>query len=425
MKSYFLTFILAVLFLASTFSDSFAQTDWTKYEGNPVLGPGLPGTWNDISLGPVSILFDGSTYHLWYGGLDGSYVRIGYATSEDGKSWTPYAENPVLDVGEEGGWEDEWVVKPYVLFDGDTYHMWYTGYNGTNARIGYATSPDRVTWTKDEGNPVMDKGSAGSWEFVGVESPCIIFDGSTYHMWYNGWDTQDIFQIGYATSTDRVTWTKYENNPILKVGPSGSWDYPRVDAPEVFFDGTKYHMWYDGYNGTNGRIGYATSLDGLSWTPYVGNPVLDLGEAESWDSQWVGFCRVLFNTADSLYNMWYLGSDEDWNARIGYATAPDDSALGIYDEISTEFPGNFVLNQNYPNPFNPSTTIKFTLPKTEFVELKVYNILGKELATLVSNKLNQGNHTYQFDGRNLASGIYYYQLVTGDYREVKKMILLR
>jgi len=93
----------------------------------------------------------------------------------------------------------------------------------------------------------------------------------------------------------------------------------------------------------------------------------------------------------------------------------------------------FKLYSNHPNPFNSSTTIEFTLPKSEFVELKVYNILGKEVSTLVSTKLNQGNHTYTFDGSNLASGIYYYQLTAGDpstgsgqrYREVKKMILLK
>jgi hypothetical protein len=77
------------------------------------------------------------------------------------------------------------------------------------------------------------------------------------------------------------------------------------------------------------------------------------------------------------------------------------------------------------NPFNPSTTIKFSLPKSEFVKLKIYNVLGKEVSTLVSNKLNSGNHAYQFDGKNLASGIYYYQLMAGDFGEVKKMILLR
>jgi hypothetical protein len=83
------------------------------------------------------------------------------------------------------------------------------------------------------------------------------------------------------------------------------------------------------------------------------------------------------------------------------------------------------LSQNYPNPFNPSTTIKFSLPKAEYVELKLYNILGKEVSTLILNKLQEGNHTYTLDGKNLASGVYYYQLVAGEYREVKEMILLK
>jgi len=100
-----------------------------------------------------------------------------------------------------------------------------------------------------------------------------------------------------------------------------------------------------------------------------------------------------------------------------------DPSTGITE--TRELPAQYVLFQNYPNPFNPSTTIEFTLPKSESVTLKVYNILGKEVSTLVSNKLNQGNHTYTFDGKNLASGIYYYQLVAGDYREVKKMIILK
>jgi hypothetical protein len=88
-------------------------------------------------------------------------------------------------------------------------------------------------------------------------------------------------------------------------------------------------------------------------------------------------------------------------------------------------PLTFTLKQNYPNPFNPSTTIEFTFPKPEFVTLKVYNILGKEIITLVKDKLNAGNHTYQFDSNNLASGIYYYQLLAGEFKEVKKMVLLR
>lgn len=99
------------------------------------------------------------------------------------------------------------------------------------------------------------------------------------------------------------------------------------------------------------------------------------------------------------------------------------SVTGI-EKINTT-PVRCNLYQNYPNPFNPSTTIAFTLPETEFTTLKVYNTLGKEVANLVSTKLQQGNHTYTLNGSHLASGVYYYQLVAGEYREVKKMLLVR
>ena len=101
-----------------------------------------------------------------------------------------------------------------------------------------------------------------------------------------------------------------------------------------------------------------------------------------------------------------------------------DHPSGIADYVN-DFPQNYHLDQNYPNPFNPSTTIKFRIPNSEFTTLKVYNILGKEVATLVSKKMNPGNYTYTFDGKNLASGVYYYKLVAGDFGEVKKMILLK
>jgi len=113
-----------------------------------------------------------------------------------------------------------------------------------------------------------------------------------------------------------------------------------------------------------------------------------------------------------------------------YGDAPDIGAYEYGDPLAVEqektnLPNRYSLRQNYPNPFNPSTNIEFTLPKPEYVELKVYNILGKEVTTLVSNKLNPGNHTYQFNSKNLSSGIYFYRIETGDFQDVKKMILLR
>ena len=116
---------------------------------------------------------------------------------------------------------------------------------------------------------------------------------------------------------------------------------------------------------------------------------------------------------------------------VGTTNGTDETfATSTIDNIDREqdifsVPTEYSLSQNYPNPFNPSAVIEFALPKPEYVELKVYNILGNELGTLVSQKLNQGIHTCTFDGKNLAGGVYYYRLVAGDFREVKKMILIK
>ena len=86
---------------------------------------------------------------------------------------------------------------------------------------------------------------------------------------------------------------------------------------------------------------------------------------------------------------------------------------------------NYRLSDNYPNPFNPSTTIEFDLPKTSEVSLKVFNILGEEVTTLVSDRLSPGSYSYEWDASNLASGVYLYRLQAGDYVETRKMILMR
>jgi predicted GH43/DUF377 family glycosyl hydrolase len=140
MKHFSIIFVLVVLaVLASTSSVSFAQSPWTRL-GNPVLDPGSPGEWDDIGVIMPSVLFVGSTYHMWYTATDvaGDLKQIGYATSSDGITWTkynnpatpnpPFAESdPVLNPGSAGSWDDKRVVSPFVLLIDSVYHMWYAG----------------------------------------------------------------------------------------------------------------------------------------------------------------------------------------------------------------------------------------------------------------------------------------------------------
>jgi hypothetical protein len=91
---------------------------------------------------------------------------------------------------------------------------------------------------------------------------------------------------------------------------------------------------------------------------------------------------------------------------------------------------SFKLFQNYPNPFNPSTNIKFQIPESKFVTLKIYDLLGREISTLVNEKLSAGEYEVPFNaentgGINLASGVYFYRLTMDDYVSVKRMILLK
>jgi len=96
------------------------------------------------------------------------------------------------------------------------------------------------------------------------------------------------------------------------------------------------------------------------------------------------------------------------------------------DRFNTTIPNDYILSENYPNPFNPKTNIKFSIPRTEFVTLKIYNILGQEVSTLVSEKLTPGNYKYEWDASGFASGIYYYTLeTTKGFVQSKKLILIK
>ncbi len=92
-------------------------------------------------------------------------------------------------------------------------------------------------------------------------------------------------------------------------------------------------------------------------------------------------------------------------------------------EDKGELPQSFTLEQNYPNPFNPSTLIKFSLPESGVVTLKIFNSLGEETALLVNSFKERGTYSVKFNAAGLPSGIYYYKLIAGNFSEVKKMIL--
>lgn len=113
----------------------------------------------------------------------------------------------------------------------------------------------------------------------------------------------------------------------------------------------------------------------------------------------------------TLQNFWFSAR------RIPVATSLESDR--------SEIPGTFTLNQNFPNPFNPSTVISYQLPVNSIVSLKVFDLLGREVATLAEGKMTAGEHHTQFFATGLSSGVYIYQLITSEFTQTKKMILLK
>ncbi len=135
----------------------------------------------------------------------------------------------------------------------------------------------------------------------------------------------------------------------------------------------------------------------------------------------INFSAFLF------FSVNFINENTGWVSGEGGAiikTTTGGSSIGV-QQINTSLPDKFYLEQNYPNPFNPNTNIEFSLPKNSFVKLKVFDLLGREIANLVNENLSAGSYKYDFNASALTSGIYFYKLETENFSETRKMVLVK
>jgi hypothetical protein len=124
------------------------------------------------------------------------------------------------------------------------------------------------------------------------------------------------------------------------------------------------------------------------------------------------------NLTEALRQVWN-GSNWLNSLKWTYTYIPTD-----VNEILSEV-NNFSLSNNYPNPFNPTTIINYSVPEIEFVTLKVYDVLGNEIAVLVNKEMEQGSYEISFDATMIPSGIYFYRFEAGSFVETKKMVVMK
>lgn len=420
-------------------------TPWVKYYANPIFQPGPAGSWEEISADCFTVGYYENKYWLWYVGTPRSLnCQIGLATSPDGLTWTRHPDNPILRLGPPGSWDSSILICQHILYDEAErlYKMWYVG--GTSAGvfgIGYATSTDGVRWTKYAGNPVL--ATTEPWEGTLIEGQTLLKRNGRYEMWYGGLAVgSDISYIGFATSTDGIHWTKHPGNPVISpdIGDPRPWDGYSVDTPDVYHDGTVYHMYYRGWRKRSGTswIGHATSPDGIRWTRDPANPVLLTASVGGvWDNFQIYRSRVFPAPAPPdprrfvVDRMWFTGRDYTLKSQVGLAfrvrradvedvPSPAFSQGVVQDELALE------STESEPG----TVSLRYFTPWLAELKLTIYGPSGQKVRTLVREPKLPGPYETTWDGksdrgRRVVPGLYYAELATDNFLLTKEIVLVR
>lgn len=246
-------------------------------------------------------------------GFGNIYIHVGWGTPQN-TNWTDYTNNPILSP-QNNYWDYDGVSECKILYDNGVFKMWYLGLaDGGVANVGYAESSDGISWSRPYSNPVLTPGNYGEWDASSIGPGAIIKENGEYKMYYVGWSDQNSnWDIGLATSPDGINWTKYSGNPIL-YGTTG-WEYQIVPSAVVKINDT-YYLYYYGRNYPEYKIGLATSTDGINWSRYEGNPILS--PTESWEGSGVFQPSIIFE--NGIYKMVYGNSTA---SGFGMATSTD------------------------------------------------------------------------------------------------------
>jgi len=281
--------------------------EYVDNPGNPIFNGAQ--AWDDLAVINPTVIYEDWTYKMWFGGRNvGLPIQIGYATSQDGVVWDELTE-PVLTVGSGDDFDAQDLKAFSVLHDDNEYKMYYTATNSESTpRVGLATSPDGIVWTKYDQNPILDLGQPGSWNESKALNASVIKRDDTYFMWFSGRNENMEIGIGLAYSIDGISWTVEPQNPVFMMDPSIDWEsnYPTFPAVIEREDGS-FLMAYMGFDGLYRQVGIAYSPDGIQWTRYPGNPVIPHGQVGSWNEETSTGPSIAIMESGH-YQLWYAGN---------------------------------------------------------------------------------------------------------------------
>lgn len=339
----------------------------------------------------------------------------------------------------------------------DSGNVFVTGYSiGLDGNYDFATikynSIGQQRWVQRYNGPANREDRAVS---IAVDDSGYIYvTGRSYG------DTTDSDWATIKYSSDGVVqWTAIYNgslnsldspnkiviDDLCNVYVTGSGSYNSGDGEDfttIKYNSSGEEQWISTYNGQNTfrDVSNSIALDGMgnvyvtgrTWVTQLDYDFATIKYNSSGQEQWV----AIYNgpgagddwassiSTDASGNAYVTGWSEGVGTGYDFATIKYSSTTGV-KTLSNDPPSEYALLQNFPNPFNPTTTIRWNLPETGLVILKIYDVLGREVSILVNEELSAGKHEVIFEAIQFSSGVYFYQLKAGDFIQTNKMLLLK
>lgn len=398
---------------------------WTKIEQSGITPPGrlLPSL---STINDGLILVGGK-------GPQGEYVADCWYYNYQSNVWTQKA-NPPADVELDG--------HKSVNVNDNTVALW-GGDNNTKVKEVWTYNINSNTWTKNTTSGTGPQNKRGGFIMEKIDNKAYIGGGTENFTT----KVNDFYSLNLAT----WEWTRLADMPAKLFAASssvlngklyvyGGNDENSQRSNKIYAYDPSTNQWsekkpervYLPKAPTNLTLEYKNGMITLRWKD---NSMVEDGYVVKKSKKEKGVWEVP--------QVYMLLRDEEELDKIT-CEPPEELKFDIWaynfagesDYLSTEFtvtdveksdhiPLTYYLSQNYPNPFNPETNIDFDLPSSEKVTLKVYDLLGREIKTLIEKELMAGKHKIKFDGGSLTSGIYFYKIIAGNYTETKKLLLLR
>ena len=433
MKSFVSCLILLILL---------SQTSYPQFE----LNSGVTTELTSSSNGRIYNWY----FQGWACGINGTVIRSTINTSSQ---WINVSGNgipPNVELNNICG-VDSNIAFVAGYLNANTW-VWKTTNGGQNW-VQVFTQPNgriNAVWMKNyfqgfmQGNPVQGRWSLWkttnggvNWDSTGLYLP----QDSNETGWPNSFcmpmgeffPAADSNKIWFGTDNSRVYYSSnYGNNWTMQsTSPEQNilcFAYGADYNGAIIFAGGSSYLFKSTNYGANWTVetitgsGSVTGITFCAWSYYL------VKENRLYIRNYMGTWYPYFTAPSGTYKyldnrgfgMWYDHYAVRDNGGISLLTEGE----GV-QKISSEIPSGFKLSQNYPNPFNPVTKIKFEITKSDVVKLIVFDVLGREIATLVNEQLQPGTYEAEWDAGNYPSGVYFYKLITYNYTETKKMVLVK